>query len=162
MRKHLCIAAVLFATLGAASADPPSFKDGLAAYDAKQYQVAYWSWITLADQGDAKAQWGVGHLLHAGLGVPKDAAKGAGYLQRSAEQGVPLALHELGVMNASGDGVLQSATLAYVYFELAVERGMDEGQGDATLLKSLLDADELRDAEQQLVGWRSTLNLPAR
>ena len=48
------------------------FDDGVAAYNAGAYEIAFREWKPLAEQGDASAQFGLGVLYAQGEGVPQD------------------------------------------------------------------------------------------
>ena len=47
----------------ALAADPPTYEDGKAAYEAGDYKTAYDIWLPLAESGDAEAQFLIGNLL---------------------------------------------------------------------------------------------------
>ena len=55
----LCLAITVPATAG-------PFEDGLAAYQAKDYETALRSWRVAAAQGDAKAQHNLGSMYRTG------------------------------------------------------------------------------------------------
>ena len=55
-----------------------------------------------ADQGDANAQFNLGHMYYNGEGVPKDDAEAVKWYRLAAEQGDASAQSRLGVMYATG------------------------------------------------------------
>ena len=74
MRKltaTLCLTiAVLLGSAGVSeSAD---FQKGYAAYESGDYVTAVREWTTLAEQGDANAQYNLGAMYGNGQGVPQD------------------------------------------------------------------------------------------
>ncbi len=86
------------------------------------YATALEIWRPRAEQGDADAQYNLGHLYRQGLGVPQDLERAASWYAKSAGQGVPNAQFNLATMYATGDGVRQDLVLAYMWFSLAAER----------------------------------------
>ena len=50
------------------------FQDGVDAADRGDFKTAYKSFLPLAEQGDAKAQYNLGVMYGKGLGVPQDYA----------------------------------------------------------------------------------------
>jgi len=74
---------ILFAfAAGPAVAGP--FEDGEAAFSKGDYATALRLWQPLAQQGDARAQNGLGALYQRGLGVPQDLAEAMRWFQKSA------------------------------------------------------------------------------
>lgn len=95
----LAIAAALFAApLAQALADPQA----LAAYQAKNYREAMRLYKPLAEQGDAEAQYYIGHMCEKGEGVRKDEREVAKWYRRSAEGGYAPAQYRLAVGYAFG------------------------------------------------------------
>ena len=82
--------------------DPPFLPEGVR-------------WIKrAARRGDAKAQFIMGYLFYAGLGVPERPGKAARWYRKAAAQGVAKAYTELGFMHMYGEGwgVKQDEVLA--------------------------------------------------
>jgi TPR repeat protein len=52
-----------------------SFEDGEAAYQRQDYATALQLWRPLADQGSAKAQYGLGGMYYKGQGVAQNHAE---------------------------------------------------------------------------------------
>ncbi|MBH64573.1 MAG: hypothetical protein CL569_19435 [Alphaproteobacteria bacterium] len=76
-------ALMLFATPVVAG----DWEDGLAAYQAGDYQKAIRLWKPLAEQGGVDAQSYLGLMYDFGEGVPKDDAKAVHWYRKAAEQG---------------------------------------------------------------------------
>jgi hypothetical protein len=76
---------------------------------------------TLAQNGDAEAQYKLGLNYIYGNDVPKDAAKAAEYFAMAADQGYLPARRELGIMLASGEGVEQDMDRAIRYLSEAAD-----------------------------------------
>jgi len=51
------------------------FQAGVDAYARGDYATVLKEWQPLAEQGDAYAQFSLGHLYHGGHGVPQDYVK---------------------------------------------------------------------------------------
>jgi TPR repeat protein len=94
MMKGFCAAVLVAATLmSVASADWDSAD---AAYERGDYKTAFVEFKALADQGDAEAQFFLGHMYVYGRGVPEDAAEAVKWYRLAADQGHPpawLVLH---------------------------------------------------------------------
>ena len=76
-----------------------------------------------AEQGDAEAQFFLGHLYDDGDGVPEDDAEAVRWYRKAAEQGNALAQYQLGVMYYRGGGVPQDYAEAVSWFRQGAEQG---------------------------------------
>ena len=76
---------------------------------------------TLAQEGDAEAQYKIGLNYIYGNDAPKDASKAAEYFRMAAEQGYLPARRELGILLASGEGVEQDMDKAIQYLSEAAD-----------------------------------------
>ncbi len=94
-------------TLGLTAPAWGGFKEGEAAYKRGDYATALREWRSLAEQGNAKAQFFLGLMYSKGRGVPQDYAEAVGWWHKAAEQGVAEAQYNLGVMYDRGLGVTQ-------------------------------------------------------
>jgi len=105
--------------------DMPAYFKGLDAYHKGDYATALRLLRPLADQGDADAQWSIGHLYaEGGLGVPQDYQQAVLWYRKAAEQGSnAYAQTTLGRMYASGRGVPQDFVRAHMWFNLAAAKG---------------------------------------
>ena len=64
-----------------------SFKDGVAAYDRKDYAAALWIFRPLAEQGNASAQNNLGVMYAIGNGMPQDYVEAHKWANLAAAQG---------------------------------------------------------------------------
>ena len=80
-------------------------------------------WRSLAEAGDANAQYNLGVIYDFGKGVPEDDAESAKWFRLAAEQGDAMAQFNLGLMYANGEGVLKDDAEAVKWYRLAAEQG---------------------------------------
>ncbi len=105
-----------------------------AAYERGDYASALRVFRTIAEQGDANAQYNLGVMYDNGRGVPQDYAAAMSWWRRAAEGGSTRAQFNLGGMHLSGKGAPQDYTIAGQWFRKAAERGYADAQfGLATL-----------------------------
>jgi uncharacterized protein len=124
--KRLLVALILLA-----AAVPPAlagWEEGLAAYDRKEYRVAYAEFMALAQQGVPAAQNILGVMAEAGQGMPVDYAQARTWYIQAANQGLAAAQNNLGLMYLHGRGVPQDYALAVDWFRKAAEQGLPEAQ----------------------------------
>jgi len=128
----LAILALAF-TVHADAADG-SLTDGLDAYRHGDYAKAATLWRTLAEKGDAEAQYRLGTLYAEGKGVEHNDATAVTWFQRSAEQGNALAQYNLGASYAAGLGVAKNEKEAANWFRRAADQGLPFAQLNLGLL----------------------------
>ncbi len=111
----------------AVSPDAPKENDsndpGQSAYANGRFIDALRIWRPRAEQGDARAAFGLGLLYDLGEGVGQDAAAAYGWYRRAAEAGHVLAEFNLGVMCDSGTGAARNATEAALWYARAAAHG---------------------------------------
>ncbi|HEX8873223.1 MAG TPA: tetratricopeptide repeat protein [Nitrosospira sp.] len=92
-----------------------------------------------AENGDAKAQNGLGVMYYTGEAISKDASgktlsndpeKAAAWFHRSAAQGYADAQFNLGLLYANGDGVPKDPAKAVELFQKAAEQGNVDAQNN--------------------------------
>jgi TPR repeat protein len=96
---------------------------GQAAYADGRFIDALRIWRPRAEQGDARAAFGLGLLYDLGEGVGQDAAAAYGWYRRAAEAGYVLAEFNLGVMCDSGTGTARNTTEAALWYSRAAAHG---------------------------------------
>ncbi len=74
---------------------------------------------TLAEQGDAKAQFALGTMYRDGQGVDRDYAEALSWWVKAAEQGVVDAQYALGNAYSGGTGIARDNVLAYMWYDIA-------------------------------------------
>jgi TPR repeat protein len=102
------------------------FEEGRAAYERGDYATAIKNAMnaikklrSLAEAGNAEAQFYLGAMYAKGHGVPQDAKEAAKWYRKAAEQGVAEAQAALGEMYEKGLGVPQNKIVAYALYNLA-------------------------------------------
>ena len=98
-----------------------SFTDGLNAAIEGDYKTALKEWQSLADQGNASAQYNLGLMYDNGRGVLKDYKQAAKWYQKAADQGLADAQYNLGVMYTNGEGVPKDLSKAKYWIKKAYE-----------------------------------------
>ena len=115
---------MLLTTLQPATAS--DFGSGLSAYNRGDYVTAFRDWYSLAENGDAAAQAGLGFLFHKGLGVAQDDVEAVSWFEKAAHKGQAEAQLLLGTLYFFGEGVQQSYVIAFAWCEVAQSNGQSD------------------------------------
>lgn len=83
---------------------------------------------TLADNGDAGAQFMLGELYRLGQGVARNEDEALRWYRKAARQADAAAQGALGAMYLGGHGVAQNNATALKWFRLAADQGLAEAQ----------------------------------
>lgn len=135
MKYGLSLAfAALWLSLSPAPADAQDFDKGLAAARAGDFASAVAEWRPLAESGHVEAQFNLGAVYEAGLGVLKNPEEAAGWYALAAGQGHAKAQYNLGVMFADGRGVARDDTRAAVWMRKAAEQDHGKAQYNLAIL----------------------------
>lgn len=86
---------------------------------------------SLAEQGDAIAQFDLGNIYSTGLGVPENDAEAVKWYRLAAEQGLAAAQFNLGNMYRTGEGVPEDGVEAVKWFRLAADQGVSDAGANA-------------------------------
>ncbi|MBT4710285.1 MAG: sel1 repeat family protein [Alphaproteobacteria bacterium] len=135
-RPIAMIALALAVGFGATSASA-EYQAALDAYAAGDFEKAFNEWLAPAEDGDPRAQYGLGIMYRNGEWVDEDAAKAAEWLTKSADQGFAGAQFNLGVMYQKGAGVEQDDARAAELYETAARQGMAMAQYNLAVLHQL-------------------------
>jgi TPR repeat protein len=104
------------------------YNTGVAAAKRGDYVTARRIFFRLARQGHAKAQFSLGVMYDAGLGVPGNYPEAVKWYRLAAVQGNAWAQHNLGIMYARGQGVAQNFAEARKWFRRAANQGDADAQ----------------------------------
>ena len=144
---------------GLAVAGP--FEDATKAYNRGDYKTAYSLFKSLAEQGDANAQYKFGILYQKGRGVPQNDAEAVKWYRRAAEQGLPEAQNKLGVSYSVGKVVPQDYVVATMWFNLAVHRfpaseieKRKEAEKNRNMIASTMTPDQIAEAQRMAREWK--------
>jgi hypothetical protein len=110
-----CVAAILGATiLWRAHSEKASERKLVAA--AAAFRVS-------AQQGDASAQYSLGHMYYHGEGMPRDYAQAAFWYRKAADQGDMKGEYGLGYLYYNGQGLPQDYAEAVRWYLKAADQG---------------------------------------
>ena len=126
----LAVLALLLA-VGSARAD---YQSGLTAFDAGDFRKAAAEWQAAAEQGDARAQHGLGLLYDSGRGFPENPKLAAQWYAKAADQGVTAAASNLALLYATGRGVTKNLAKAVQLWSFAAKGGYATAQFNLGLL----------------------------
>ena len=115
---------MLVAIGGVATAGP--FEDAVANYRRGDYATALRLWHSLAEQGDADAQFHLGLMYESGQGVPPNDAEAIKWYRKAAEQDDAVAQFNLGIMYAKGGSPNHAE--AALWYRLAADHGLAGAQ----------------------------------
>jgi TPR repeat protein len=121
---HATLTALFVAVAEPAAANAGPFDVALAAAEQGDYVTALRLWRSLAEQGDADAQYNLGVMYSNGDGVPRDYAEAMKWQRKAAEQGNGNAQFNLGFMYDLGRGMPQSYIEAVKWYSLAANQGV--------------------------------------
>lgn len=100
-----------------------TFEDGMAAFEAREYQKALSLWRTLAEQGDVASQINIGEMYAKGLGLTKNITEALMWFKKAAAQGSAKAEFSLGEIYAYGHGIPVDYEQSGKWYRKAAERG---------------------------------------
>jgi TPR repeat protein len=103
--------------------DQKRFNDGLAAYDAHNYERAYKIFKELADHEDLGAMRNVAYMQRKGLGTEKDPQAALDLYEFIARAGLPTAQFDYGEMLLDGEAGDPDPEHAIPWLKLAAKSG---------------------------------------
>jgi TPR repeat protein len=107
--------------------EPPRserFNEGVAAYDAGDYEKAFDIWLPLAQQDDLAAMRNVALLLRQGKGTEQYPERALYFYERAARGGLVAAQVNVAFMYLDGDGIPQDHKQASFWFHTAAMAGV--------------------------------------
>ena len=121
--------ASVFSFQSTAWADTPEqqFQQGFEASTRGDYQTAFKLWLSLAEQGNASAQFNLGNMYANGQGVKQDDFEAVKWFRQAAEQRDASAQFILGSSYLFGKGVQVNKSLAKEWFSKACDNGHQDG-----------------------------------
>ena len=134
--KRIILAVVMALLLAPGMLWAEDFDAALEAYDAGDIDTAYEIWRPMAEQGDAEAQFRLGHIYSGAPGAPwswenqarRDDAEAVRWYRLAAKQGHADAQMRLGIMYYDGQGVARDDAEAVRWYRAAAEQGHVDAQ----------------------------------
>ncbi|MBY8603345.1 tetratricopeptide repeat protein [Burkholderia arboris] len=120
--RAVALAVLILGSAGTALAG--QLEDADRAFQRTDYATALALWRPLAEQGNARAEVGLGKLYDSGFGVPKDPAQATVWFQKAANQGDAEGecITGLGYVIRAGDQ-LQDVSRGVALMKKAVDHG---------------------------------------
>lgn len=128
MRLRVAVLLILIGFLPVGGLSAATLDEGLSAYRARDFAVAFDVFDSLSRQGDNRATFYLSLLYAKGLGVVKNPDYGLELLRRSAEAGEPLAQYNLGnryIKEGTGDFAPEQAA---AWWKKAADQGLVPAQ----------------------------------
>ncbi|MBM5572315.1 MULTISPECIES: tetratricopeptide repeat protein [Deefgea] len=127
------------------------YDEGVTAYTAKDYTLAFSEFSAAAAKGDAKSQFSLGVMHYENRGIPIDYAQALSWFSKSAEQGYAPAQHNLGIMYNNGEGVKIDYSQAVSWFRKAAQQGHAPAQQSLGLI--YYNGEGVKIDYSQAVSW---------
>jgi len=124
----LCVIALFAASCGTSQLQPPSQEGPTQLSTRGSSVVSVRALHSLAEQGNAEAQFNLGRLYDRGRGVPKDKQEAVRWYRRAAMQGDTFAQNALGDSYWEGMGVPKDDREAVWWWRLAADKGFVPAQ----------------------------------
>ncbi len=125
------------------------FDDQIASYAVNNEEA----FRKAAGQGDAEAQYHLGVMYGAGVGVKADYDEALKWYRQAAEQGYAKAQYNLGMMYYFGKGVPEDKVAAYQWVVLSAERGEQAALDVMPELAKKISSTQIASAEAAARVW---------
>jgi TPR repeat protein len=117
------------------------------------YAYEYYKLTTLAEQGNAIAQYNLAVIYHEGHGVPQDYSEAVKWLRKSAEQGIAEAQVGLGKMYAGGLGVPEDYVQAYMWVHLAAAQNNQDAIKGQDIMEKYMTQQQIAEGQRLALEW---------
>ena len=128
MKYKLIAAFLLMALLISPLTYASNYFEALEAHIQGNYSKSLPIFRSLAERGDAAAQYDLGISYARGEGVLQNDVEAVRWYRAAAEQGFTLAQHNLGFMYENGRGIPQNYVDALRWYHAAAEQGFGLSQ----------------------------------
>jgi len=145
--RKLILLVLVPLVFGASQSAEGGFKEGWDAYDRNDYATALKEWKTLAEQGNATAQYSLAVMYDKGQGVPQDYKTAVKWYTLAAKQGKVSAQYNLGLMYAKGQGVPQGYIYAHMWFDIAASSGNKDALKNRDIVAKRMTPSQLVKAQ---------------
>ncbi len=155
-----CMALLLLAA-GAARSGELYEAEGLDAFVRGEYDLALAKFRPLSMQRNPDVQFAIGVMYKDGFGLPRQGSEAKRWLLKSASQGNAFAQSVLGEMFMNGEGVGRDYPMAYMWFDLAADRGPygavhRRARQDRDAVAARLSPAEIAKARRLAQTWRQS------
>ena len=110
-----------------------------------------------AEQGNAKAQLGLGLLYLKGKGIRQDDKKAAEWYRKAAEQGNGIAFNNLAFMYFNGYGVKKDILTVYALLLLSAKEGSEEARAATNKMKQTLTTEQVTAGQRIAREWEQRI-----
>jgi len=100
-----------------------AYRQGIAAFNKRDFATAYRLFLPLAENGDVDAQVNIGMMYLQGWHLEQDYAKAVDWFLQAAVRGFATAQQNIAFMHMEGLGVAQDFAEAAKWYRLAAEQG---------------------------------------
>lgn len=157
--KH-ALAAILLVLSFAAPVVAGPYEDAAAALSRGDYATAMRLFRSLAEQGDAKAQFTIGLMYVNGQGVQRNDAEALRWYRLAADRDDARAQFNLGIMYRNGQGVPQDYVRAFMWFTLSAARGNQSAINNRDIVAQRMTPAQIAEAQKLASEWKLTTQPP--
>ena len=150
-RRLAFLLGVVWLALAPAAAGP--VEDGVAAYEAGDFQTAIRLWRDAAEAGNAAAQNNLGIIYDLGKGTPRSDKLAIFWFLKAARQGYARAQFNLGRKYDNGEGVQANEVTALMWYTLAASGGFEPFAKVRDALAHRLTPAQRRTAHRLAEEW---------
>lgn len=145
----LGLATSLIAFAGTAALASEDLKEGLDAYQARDFKAALKPLRKAAEDGSAEAQFRLAAMYFNGHGVDQDRDEAARWFREAAIHGNREAQYILGVIYWDGRGVAKDHVSAYMWFNIASSNGDKSAAASGSRIAASLSSPDISEAERR-------------
>lgn len=131
-----------------------AFNQGMMALQRDDHANAAKHLLPLAERGDPRAQFWMGHFHRTGQGLPQNLSEAVKWLQRAANQQEPSGQYLLGSMYFKGEGVPRDLVTAYMWFSLATAKGDETATKAQHQLATHMTGAQIAEAKKRASEWK--------
>ena len=132
------------------------FEHAADAFERNDYKTAYKSFLPLAEQGDAVAQYCLGIMYDEGQGVLQDYKQALKWYRLSAEQGDSYSQYKLGMSYYKRAVVPQDYVSAHMWLNLSATNGRKYAVGDRDKVEKKMTPQQIEKAQEMARNWKPT------
>ncbi len=129
------------------------FKNGVAAFERKDYTAAYQEFFISANQGDKQAQAELGTLYFTGTGVPQNYNEAFRWFFQAAKQNSAIGQAWLAVLYRDGKGISKDMVKAYAWILLSAAQNYNDAIEFKKVLEKNLTAQQITQAQSLAKQW---------